>query len=294
MSDEHMKIYDPEGREIANIARDGSGATRLVLVPGISLDTRKQVQDTLFEAGNTKDPEFEGRLKTAYEAKGFVFESDEQIGQRFAKNIDFIHESNLIEGIGEIDKKLVGEHYRKQNKLGCVGAWLLAEDRAKERKPLSGEDVIKMQRMLTDEQVTYGHPLDKRHRGVIRGEKDWVSVGGRIVPPPHPEDYSNFFARLNSGLQLLKPKSVDDVLRYSAKMHLEYEIMHPFADGNGRTGRNVANYVLKYFDLPVLVFTNNDKEKYYDGFDVATHEESSTMEAYFIAKYREQNPGFFK
>ncbi len=294
MSAERMKIYDPDGKEIANIARDSTGATRLFLVPGISLDTHKQVQDLLFSAGNTKDPQFEARLKTAYETHGFGFESDEQIEKRVAKNVDYIHESNLIEEITEIDKSLIKDQYRKQNNMGCVGAWLIAEDRAKEKNPLSGKDVIRMQRMLTDEQSVYGHFLKEHYRGAIRGEQDWVSVGGRIIPPPHPEDYESFFSRFNAGLQKLKPANIEDVLRYSAKMHLEYELMHPFADGNGRTGRNIANYVLKYFQLPVLVFTNFDKEKYYQGFHIGTHEESEPMEEYFIEKYREQNPEFFK
>ncbi len=292
MSAERMKIYDSTGKEIANIAKDRTGATRLILTPGISSDTHKQVQDILFGAGNTTDPQFENRLKTAYEGHGFGFESDEQIELRITKNIDFIHESNLIEDVTEIDKKLITERYKKQIPLGCVGAWLVLEGRAKEKSPISGEDVMKMQLLLTDEQSDYGHSLDKKHRGVIRGDYDWVRVGGRIIPPPSPVDYANYFTRLNTGLEQLHPKNVEDVLRYSAKMHLEYEIMHPFADGNGRTGRNIANYILKYFNLPVLIFTSQDKEKYYQGFDVPTHLESSAMENYFIVKYREQNPKF--
>ncbi len=285
-----MKIYDSNGQEIADIAKDND-VVRLVMLS--TTGTHERVHEIFYGVGDTQDPQFEARLRNAYESNGFRFESAKDIEQKTARNVYFIHESNLIENIVEIDEKLIGERYKKRTQLGCVGAWLLGEDRVKDKQPLSGKDVISMQRMLTDEQAIYGHFLENKYRGIIRGENDLVSIGGRTVIPPRPEDYESFFTRFNGGLQQLNPRSIREILCYLAKTHVEYESMHPFADGNGRTGRNIVNYGLSYFSLPVLVFTNQDKGKYYAGF-IETTQDISVMEAYFIEKYREQNPGLFQ
>lgn len=291
MLEKRMKIYDLDGTEIAHISSD-HGVIRLTVEELVSSRAHQQIQTVLYNAGDTQDPEFEARLKSACVSSGFRFENDKDIERSIAKNVDFIHESNLIEEIVEIDKRLIEKYYKNKTQLGCVGAWLLAEDRATNKQPLSGKEVVRMQRMLTNEQNSYGHSLQEKYRGAIRGQQDWVSIGGRMARPPSPEEYTQFFTRFNSGLQELDSKNIEAILRYLAKTHIEYESMHPFADGNGRTGRNIVNYGLRYFGLPVLVFTNNDKAKYYAGF-IETTQDRSVMEAYFIAKYREQNPELF-
>lgn len=47
-----------------------------------------------------------------------------------------------------------------------------------------------------------------------------------------------------------------------AKFHIRFERIHPFSDGNGRTGRIIMNHNLMQHDLPPAVFTEFDKEKY--------------------------------
>ena len=56
-------------------------------------------------------------------------------------------------------------------------------------------------------------------------------------------------------------------LQAIARLHLEFESIHPFIDGNGRTGRLIINLeLIKHGLLPVNI-KFSDRLKYYDSFD---------------------------
>lgn len=50
------------------------------------------------------------------------------------------------------------------------------------------------------------------------------------------------------------------------KHHIEYEKIHPFIDGNGRTGRMFMNWERLKAGLPILVIKEEDRFNYYKWF----------------------------
>ena len=89
-------------------------------------------------------------------------------------------------------------------------------------------------------------PREARHAGALRTMQNWIGGsdysprGADYVPPPPElvpeliEDLFNFIARTDipSGIQ-------------AAIAHAQFELIHPFTDGNGRIGRSLINAVLR-------------------------------------------------
>ena len=48
----------------------------------------------------------------------------------------------------------------------------------------------------------------------------------------------------------------------SAKWHGYYEYLHPFRDGNGRTGRLLSNFILLQANHPLLIIRLEDRASY--------------------------------
>lgn len=48
----------------------------------------------------------------------------------------------------------------------------------------------------------------------------------------------------------------------AARFHGFYEYLHPFRDGNGRTGRLLSNFILLRFSLPELIIRKEDRGEY--------------------------------
>lgn len=51
-------------------------------------------------------------------------------------------------------------------------------------------------------------------------------------------------------------------------LHVSYERIHPFVDGNGRTGRMFMNWYLVKVGYPILVIKEAKKRSYYKWFEV--------------------------
>ena len=64
-------------------------------------------------------------------------------------------------------------------------------------------------------------------------------------------------------LDEINGNDIGQTLRVGAYFHVRFEYIHPFADGNGRTGRTLLNYFLITRNHPPLIIHEEDKHEYY-------------------------------
>ena len=79
-----------------------------------------------------------------------------------------------------------------------------------------------------------------------------------------PEDVPEEMAELLAELQEIKP---ENALTSAAFFHAKFENIHPFADGNGRTGRLAMNYFLVLHNHPPIIIHEEDRKKYYAAWE---------------------------
>jgi Fic family protein len=88
-----------------------------------------------------------------------------------------------------------------------------------------------------------GSPTPDRQVGVLRTEQGWIGgtspLDAHLVTPP-PEEVP---ALLDDLVGYVNRDDVDPVTK-AAVAHAQFEIIHPFADGNGRVGRVLVAWIL--------------------------------------------------
>lgn len=89
-------------------------------------------------------------------------------------------------------------------------------------------------------------------------------ITGKEEVGASPEDVSEKMSELLEELQEI-PK--DKVFVAAAYFHTKFENIHPFADGNGRTGRLAMNYLLVLNNHPPIIIHEEDKKDYYTALE---------------------------
>ncbi|MBQ4289633.1 MAG: Fic family protein [Clostridia bacterium] len=65
----------------------------------------------------------------------------------------------------------------------------------------------------------------------------------------------------------------EKVLTAAAFFHAKFENIHPFAEGNGRTGRLVMNYILLLHNHPPVIVHEEDRKNYYEALEAWDREQ---------------------
>lgn len=97
--------------------------------------------------------------------------------------------------------------------------------------------------------------------GRFRGDGEWVRVGSHIAVDPKEviERLEKMIAEYNSSYH-------ENIIKRIAKLHLTFENIHPFIDGNGRIGRVLNNYLLTREGFVPINIKFIDRSSYYDAF----------------------------
>ena len=62
-------------------------------------------------------------------------------------------------------------------------------------------------------------------------------------------------------------ESKENIITRLARLHIDFEAIHPFIDGNGRTGRLIVNLELMKAEYPPIDIKFSDRLRYYEAFD---------------------------
>lgn len=98
-------------------------------------------------------------------------------------------------------------------------------------------------------------PGEYKHHDYVTGKEE---IGAA------PEDVAEEMDELLSELKDVPDK---DAFTAAVYFHAKFENIHPFADGNGRTGRLAMNYFLIMHNHPPIIIHEEDRKAYYTALE---------------------------
>ncbi len=200
--------------------------------------------------------------------------------------VEFTYNSNAIEG----------------NTLTLQETAMVLEGMTIDRKPLKDHlevighrDAFEYILRLVQEKVPFServineiHSLvliDKpEDRGVYR--RIPVRIMGAKHEPPQPYLIPVQMEELMARHE--ETASTMHLIERVALFHLLFEGIHPFIDGNGRTGRLLLNFELSSAGFPVINIKFADRRKYYDCFSSYYETNSHEQMALLVGGYVEE------
>lgn len=198
--------------------------------------------------------------------------------------VEFTYNSNAIEGntltLREtalvlegvtIDKKPLRDHLEV---VGHRDAFLYIYELITSKAAIS-EKLIREIHSL----VLMDRPDDK---GIYR--RIPVKIMGAFHEPPQPYLVSAQMGELVAGQENMKRHPIEN----AALFHLDFEGIHPFVDGNGRTGRLLLNLMLMQHGYPPIDVKFADRKRYYACFDSYYKDKTAAPMVEMIAVYLEE------
>ena len=271
ISSRRVRILCAEGK-VDGVIRKG----KLYMIP----ENAEKPKDGRFSKSNIID-EIEEKRAKLNSMRPLTYGELNRLRQEFM--VEFTYHSNAIEGntltLQEtaivlegmtVDQKPLKDHLEA---VGHRDAFLYVREIATKDIPLN-EATIKAIHSL----VLMNQPEDK---GVYR--RIPVRIMGAFTEPVQP--------------YLIEPRMTDllvkneerketmSLIERIALFHLEFEGIHPFVDGNGRTGRLILNLELIRNGYPAINVKFTDRKRYYNAFDSFYRDNNAEPMIQLIAEY---------
>ena len=145
-------------------------------------------------------------------------------------------------------------------------------------KPLNEETLKNIHRLVTLNTLGY-----RTHGEGTPGEYTTVDMAaGSTIFGDHEVLIAQVPKLLTATQQQIEEGKIHP-LRLAAMFHCFFEYLHPFRDGNGRTGRLMANLILLTMGHPMVIIENENKQAYLGALRFYKQERSTdAIEAFFI------------
>lgn len=148
------------------------------------------------------------------------------------KTEQFLRESNYIEG-----------EYSEEAYQDALAAWNYLKDGKKLM-----ENIVRQ----THAFLMRSRDLEEKYKGAYRDIPVYIGGQEAIQATLIPSAMKEWLDKQNT----------EDWKAW----HVEYEGVHPFVDGNGRTGRMFLNWHRLKLGLPLIVIKESEKHEYYKWF----------------------------
>jgi Fic family protein len=184
--------------------------------------------------------------------------------------------SSKVEGM-QVDARTLARAEANQDsgrQIGAQAAEILANIDAMELavEQAAGDEGITPQSLREIHRALLAREPSARSAGAFRGTQNWIGgndynpCGADFVPPP-PEEVEPLIDDL---CRFCNEETLPPLLQ-AAVAHAQFETIHPFGDGNGRTGRALVQVILRRrgiaptFVPPISVVLARQRWRYIEG-----------------------------
>src|SRR3989338_736821 len=138
-------------------------------------------------------------------------------------------------------------------------------------------EMLQKKETITNTLILYWHKeiFGQTKEDIAGKYRDYlVRVGNYRAP-----DWQEVQDLMNKLLGRIKEEQ--NPVEHAARIHYQFEKIHPFGDGNGRIGRLLINYILWHNGYPMLIIEYKKRKSYYKAL---TKDEEAFVK-YFLRRY---------
>lgn len=158
--------------------------------------------------------------------------------------------------------------YEISNQKGCY-EYLL--ENIVNKTSISDECIKKIHKILTKGTYDEQRYIQNQERPGEYKKHDYITGRNEVGSPV--KNVSSEIKELVEEINNFKSDGFEDIFKLVAYAHNVLESIHPFADGNGRVGRVLMNYIFMIHGLPPIIIYDEDKNFYYEALEKFDEEE---------------------